>query len=164
MSPLATIESLMARWEEGRAFPPRPWTINPPEVTQRLREAITPSLFEGLVVSLLQLEEPHLSWLGVGGSGDGGIDGVASDDDGDVVSVLQCKWAWDGGHVFGQDLVWPGTNKPLRRVFAHMTHRSGAPAGADLVWDVGVITELLLKHAHHLPLAVTLRVGHPLVI
>lgn len=54
---------------------------------------ISPSIFEHLVVDLLQLEaKDGVYWHHVGGCGDGGADGVAVDMQGNQVGILQCKW------------------------------------------------------------------------
>ena len=43
----------------------------------------------------MQLEEPGTRWLHVGGSGDGGADGLGLRN-GKTVKVLQCKWKYSG--------------------------------------------------------------------
>jgi len=158
-TPLKTIDRLMRRWEAGEGFEPRAWTTDLAEVRRRLRESVTPGLFEGLIVALLQLEEPEVSWLGVGGSGDGGIDGLAADDDGNVVALLQCKWAWAGESVLTESPIWAGQTKPTRKVFAHMAGRTDRPAGIDQSLALDEIARLVLKHSGRLPLAITLRIG-----
>jgi hypothetical protein len=59
----------------------------------KLLESVSPSIFEHLVIHLLQLESGHTArWHHIGGAGDGGVDGMALSHDGKIASVLQCKW------------------------------------------------------------------------
>ena len=50
----------------------RAWTLDIEEIKRRLAEDLTPTSFEHLVVSLLQLEHPTETWQYTGGPGDGG--------------------------------------------------------------------------------------------
>jgi hypothetical protein len=156
--PLKVVARLMRMRQEGRSFELRDWTLDPAEVRRRLFDALTPNLFEGLMISLLQLEQPGLAWLGVGGSGDGGIDGIASDDGGDVVALLQCKWIWRGEQVFTEPSVWTGLKQPTR-YFAFMAGPKPDKAAADQALGPAEIVSLVIKHAARLPLAMGLRIG-----
>lgn len=69
------------------------------EIERRLVTDIGPSAFEHLIVALLQLERPEEVWRHVGGSGDGGVDGLGANRTGNVVGLLQCKWRHDGGEL-----------------------------------------------------------------
>lgn len=159
--PVAVIAGLIERKLSGLGFSEHRPTLDREQVKRRLIDTVTPSLFESLVVSLLQLEEPHRAWVGVGGSGDGGVDGVAADDDGDVVAVLQCKWAWDGKDVFGEETVWSAGRKQIARYLAYFS-KSGPALPADVaIIDLDTITDLVLKHRARLPFATTIRVGEP---
>ena len=135
----------------------RPWTVDPAEVEHRLVESIGPATFEHLCVSLLQLEHPDEVWVHVGGSGDGGVDGIGADTGGKVVGVLQCKWAYYGEAVAVADKSLHGT---ARQILAALLHPSGAQSYGDtnFLGRKGVAS-LVIKHAAQLPIAVSLRVG-----
>ena len=139
---------------EAPSFAKRDWTLDPAAVRSRLMETVTPDIFEHLVVALLQLEQPELAWLNVGGSGDGGVDGIGVDDSGTVAGLLQCKWSYWGEAVFAA--------KPLSstaRTYLATLHGSGAANGADVVLDGAWVASTVLKHHAALPLARTLRIG-----
>ncbi len=86
--------NILDRLIENPSSVTRPWTRNIFEIEQRLLSDIGPSTFEHLCVALLQLEHPDEIWAHVGGSGDGGVDGVGADQFGNVTSLLQCKWRY----------------------------------------------------------------------
>ena len=67
------------------------WTLELDEIKRRLVDTMTPTAFEHLVVSLLQLEHPDEIWHQTGGPGDGGIDGLGSNEKGEVVGLMQAK-------------------------------------------------------------------------
>jgi hypothetical protein len=159
--PLRTIADLMDRRKRGLGFEPRPWSRDPSEVRQRLVSTVTPNLFEALVVALLQLEEPELAWLGVGGSGDGGVDGIATDAKGDVVRLLQCKWHYSGEIVFSHAAVWSPKKESVRKYLAHMTGSAASAQGVDKALDLDWLTDALIRHSANVPFARTLRVGKP---
>lgn len=70
------------------------------KIKQRLLEWLSPASFEHLVVSVLQLDQPHLKWIHTGGSGDGGTDGIALDTvENRISAVVQCKWVYNGDPV-----------------------------------------------------------------
>jgi Restriction endonuclease len=76
------------------------WSQDVMEIGRRLVGSVGPNSFEHLCVALLQLEHPEHVWMHVGGSGDGGIDGIGADANGAVVGLLQCKWAYQSEDVF----------------------------------------------------------------
>jgi hypothetical protein len=139
---------------EAPSFAKRDWTLDPVAVRARLMETVTPDIFEHLVVALLQLEQPELAWLNVGGSGDGGVDGIGVDDSGAVAGLLQCKWSYWGEAVFSAK----PQSTPARTYLATL-HGSGSAKGADLVLDSAWVVSSILKHHASLPLARTLRIG-----
>lgn len=154
--PYQTMSDLMER----SAFKPRPWTLDPAEVSRRISDIVTPSMFESLVVSLLQLDDPKLMWLPVGGSGDGGVDGIAADETGAVVALLQCKWHYSGGPVFaGTARSTFAADRPASYL-ATSSGNKAAPDAADVILDRSWLIEKILQHRAKLPLALTLRVGH----
>lgn len=132
------------------------WTSNLDEVERRLVNGVGPNVFEHLCVALLQLEDPSSIWMHVGGSGDGGVDGVGASTSGSVIGLLQCKWAY-GGEDIG--IAAPTSKTKVRQIVAALLH----PATVQLrdgveFWSRRQIASLVLKHAQALPLAVTLRV------
>lgn len=139
---------------EAPAFAKRDWTVDPAAVRKRLMDTVTPDIFEHLVVALLQLEEPELAWLNVGGSGDGGVDGIGVDEAGAVAGLLQCKWSYWGEATFG--------SKPMNsaaRTYLATLLGSGPAPGADVVLDGDWVVAAVIKHRAALPLARTLRIG-----
>lgn len=158
--PVKAMNALIDRVASGANFKPLCVTRDPSVVAQRLKDAVTPNLLEGLVVSLLQLEEPKRAWIGVGGSGDGGVDGIGSDESGDVVGLLQCKWAWDGKEVFPSKNLWRSHGKAIELylAFFYPPTRFLEPE-ATKTMDLQHIAKLVLKHSARLPFARTIRVG-----
>ncbi|MDZ5454431.1 restriction endonuclease [Labrys sedimenti] len=141
------------------AFSSRQWTVDAVEVSRRLKNDLVPASFEHLVVSLLQLEHPSEVWTQVGGSGDGGVDGIGADDKGDVVGLLQCKWAFRGGNLDWPE-VWGDKNQ--RRYVASLIHGQDVakPQSSELLGEEEIVN-LVLKHRERLPLALSLRIGEP---
>ena len=76
---------------DGRSIIQTWWTLEPDEIKRRLVDTLNPSAFEHLVVSLLQLENPNEIWHQTGGAGDGGVDGIGSNEDGQIVGLMQAK-------------------------------------------------------------------------
>ena len=145
-------------------FPVRAWTTDASEVLDRLKTDLVPASFEHLVVSLLQLKHPEEVWTQVGGSGDGGVDGIGADGQGHVIGMLQCKWAYHGGSV-GWPEVWESSERG-RRYIASLIHDptiappdSKRAPGSNEFWSAEKIAKLVLKHAERLPLALSLRIG-----
>ena len=135
-----------------------PETADPQEIEERLLTDIGPNTFEHLVVALLQLERPEEVWSHVGGTGDGGVDGIGTDLDGKVVGLLQCKWKYDGGELpFESD----AKGNFLAQLFvATLLHSPNLKKtdGATL-WNRPEIAKLMLKHAGTLPWAKSLRIA-----
>jgi hypothetical protein len=131
----------------------RGWTSDLAEVERRLIDAVGPNSLEHLCVALLQLECPEDVWMHVGGSGDGGVDGIGADQCGTAVGILQTKWAYWGGNLF-TDVT--GT----RRILAALLHpRNVQVQNGVEFWSRSHIASLVIKHAARLPLAVSLRIG-----
>lgn len=160
-APYATMAAIMA----SSTFTPREWSRDPVEVGRRLSDVVTPAMFEGLVASLLQLEQPELVWLPVGGSGDGGVDGIAARPDGSVAALLQCKWRYGGEPVFNgpalATLAAYGSQRP-KTYLATLSGSSPSLGVADEVLDKRWMTQKIIEHCDRLPLAITLRVGGPM--
>jgi hypothetical protein len=137
----------------------RPWTLDHDEVKQRIRQEATPTDFEYLMVSLLQLEQPDRRWRVVGGSGDGGADGVAADDEGKPVAVLQCKLRYHGEDVFGAGT--RGRNgDDVDHYLAAMFHVAdpAIPSGVRFL-DADEVARLVISHHQRLPAAISWRIG-----
>ena len=132
------------------------WTGEVREVERRLIDGVGPSAFEHLCVALLQLEDPQSVWVQVGGAGDGGVDGIGADEQGSVVGLLQCKWAYWGGDQFSANDTAVGVQ---RRILAALLHpeTTRIQAGVEF-WSRERVATLVLKHSARLPLAASLRV------
>lgn len=146
-------------------FEVRTWTLDVPTIERRLLTYLTPSTFEHLVVSLLQLEHPNEVWTQVGGSGDGGIDGVGASQDGQVTGLLQCKWQYWGEDPFPTDPSWRAGDNPFRRYLAALRYPDEGLVHPHLeLLNRPKIAQLVAKHHHRLPEALSLRIGdcpHP---
>lgn len=136
----------------------RNWTIDPPEVERRLVESVGPTRFEHLCVDLLQLEYPEEIWEHVGGSGDGGLDGVGMPSDNpEQIGLLQCKWAY-----WGEDIQIKNRTDLIvtRKILASLLHNEEIHIEQGIeFWSRQKIANLIIKHAQSLPLAISLRIG-----
>lgn len=128
------------------------WTTNISEIEQRLVSDIGPNEFEHLVVDLLQLEQPDRIWRHVGGSGDGGVDGMGLGSNGDLCAILQCKW--NGGsskkpeHCQGEYY--------FASLLVEQPHTDDSSVH---IWNRRKIAELVKKHAQRLPRTLSMRIG-----
>lgn len=137
---------------DGKRAPARAWTLDTGEIKRRLAEDLTPTSFEHLVVSLLQLEHPTEIWQHTGGPGDGGIDGVGSDQEDDTIGLVQSKFfvwrapefARAGVRCYGAVLL-PEHPKP--------------PNDGTILLDLGWIACAVRRHWQRLPQALAMRVG-----
>lgn len=144
---------------EGRNRVVHEWTLDLSQIIRRLLEDSTPTVFEHLVVSLLQLEYPDETWIQVGGVGDGGVDGVGFDASGNVCGLLQCKWQYWGEEVFTGTEPASATPRPIRHYLAVLRDDSGKLNRSNNFLNAQRVAELLAKHHARLPLAVSLRIG-----
>ena len=149
-NPHDVLEKLM----EGHALPVRRETSDLSEIEQRLVFDIGPSEFEHLVVALLQLEQQDRTWRHVGGSGDGGVDGMGLDANGDACAILQCKW--NGGSA-SRPVGW---DKDYY-VASLLTDSCAGDDESDYTWSRSEIARLVLKHAQRLPWALSMGVVEP---
>lgn len=142
---------------DGKPIVRTTWTLDPDEIKRRLVDTLTASAFEHLIVSLLQLDHPDEIWHQTGGPGDGGIDGLGSNEAGEVVGLMQSKlFAWsvpelsDLGHH----------DRPIRRYAAVLVMRTPAqpPDGTELL-DLEWTAEAVRRHWKVLPQAHAMRVG-----
>lgn len=155
MDPYAALKALM----DSPARAVREWTRDPQEVECRLVESVSPNGLEHLCVALLQLEHPDEIWEHVGGSGDGGIDGVGADarDPARTVGLLQCKWEFWGGPL---EIAAQEAEPGMRQVLASLLHPElGCQPTKAEFWSRRHIAQLVIKHAGSLPLAISLRVA-----
>jgi hypothetical protein len=151
LTPHVRVERLLAAPYELRSDDP---------LTVKLLEWCSPITFEHLVVQLLQLEaEPGVTWHHIGGTGDGGVDGMALSEDGkSILGVLQCKWTYDGDvQQLASELAdrirkdWPKS----RVVIAVLLLRAAVPTlpvDCQLL-SIDDVSLLIEKHASQLPLA-----------
>jgi hypothetical protein len=149
----------MDRILENEAFDEQTWTLDPAVIERRLLTDLTPSSFEHLTVALLQLEHPEEVWSHVGGSGDGGVDGVGASQDGHVAALLQCKWHYEGGNAFPTEVVWKPGSHPMRRYLAALRYSPGASPTDSAFLDRRTIAQLVAKHHPRLPQALSMRIG-----
>lgn len=156
-------EALLALYNDGAPRFELPPTLDPLEVEGRLMDWVSPSAFEHLVVELLQLRDGSgIRWWHVGGSGDGGSDGLATDSTG-VVAALQCKWMYNDDPVaLGEALLkqMAGTAKGVRAVVAVLF----GPTPSKTVPGVEILTRadiarLLVEHHARCGSAVSLGIG-----
>jgi hypothetical protein len=157
--PLGTLNKIM----HDQSFERRNWTRELSEISRRLSSDVTPTAFEHLVVSLLQLEHPDEAWTHIGGSGDGGVDGIGADEKtGRVTSLLQCKRRWDGGDsVFPADSVWTDKGQPQRQYLGTLSSMPNTTPKDFVVLDRERIAELVLHHCAKLSQAMSMRIGSP---
>jgi hypothetical protein len=154
LEPLAALDHIIEHPE--RICPPK--TSDQEEIERRLVTDIGPSSFEHLVVALLQLERPEEIWSHVGGSGDGGVDGLGTNHKGHVVGLLQCKWLYDGGELpFERGTESDPNTKLFVATLVHPTDLR--EARGTLLLDRSKIARLLLKHAGSLPWAKSMQIG-----
>jgi hypothetical protein len=92
----------------------------------------------------------------VGGSGDGGVDGIGADANGKVIGLLQCKWAYWGEEVFSRT---QPSHSTVRHILAALLHQKQVhPRDGIEFWPLSRVRSLVIKHAKNLPLALSLGV------
>ena len=109
-----------------------------------------PEPFEHLVIALLQCEHKKLRWLHVGGSGDGGVDGIGFDDNGKTKFLVQCKWQWDG-----QD-VGLKSKKDCKVIVAYLQGDKCKNTDTHIYMNGHEIATLIEEHRRILPQAKTM--------
>jgi hypothetical protein len=124
---------------------------------------LSPDAFEHLVCELLQLEQPEVRWWHIGGSGDGGADALAIDDQGRIVAALQCEWKFTGDAVaLASDLKQAISSKWGRKVRVYVAVLYGelpTSKSPDVVFlDRRTLADLVLAYADRCGIAQTLRV------
>lgn len=155
--PFPVMSAIMARkhWE------PREWTTEIAAAEDRLLTDMAPEPFEHLIVALLQLENPDHVWFHIGGSGDGGVDGISADDSGQVSGLLQCKWQYGNEPILFSDKWGSGETSP-RMILASLIHPTTVRKDPKIEFiDRRRVAELTVKHAARLPQAMSMRIGTP---
>lgn len=138
------------------------WTLDLDEIKRRLVNAMTVNAFENLIVSLLDLEYPDEIWHQTGGSGDGGIDGLGSDDNGVVVGLMQAKLYGSSSPLnLGTLNLGKAHQQSLRRYAAILLPENPTPPtdGRTELLDLEWIARAVLRHWQALPQARAMRVG-----
>ena len=132
------------------------WTLELDEIKRRLVDALTPSAFEHLVVSLLQLENPREIWHQTGGPGDSGIDGLGSKENGEAVGIMQAKlYAWSA-----PELGELGHTDHIKRYAAVLVpEKPIPPTDGTTLLDLAWIADAVRRHWRALPQARSMRVG-----
>ena len=154
ISALETVQDLMAL-PPGKQYAS---TQGQQNLEQALLTWLTPTSFEHLVVDLLRLEAPDcVYWHHVGGSGDGGADGIAVDTEGTLRAVLQCKWQYDRGpDVLAKSIrAWSGNDVQIVVAILHGKQNVDAEKSGLTFWNRAQIAALLKKHAGRLPISRT---------
>ena len=142
---------------DGQSIIRTSWTLKPGEIKRRLVDTLTPSAFEHLVVSLLQLENPNEIWHQTGGPGDGGIDGIGSNEDGEIVGLMQAKLtAWTAPELSDQGHF----DRPVKRYVAVLVPEEPAPpTDGTILLDLKWITGAVRRHWRALPQACAMHIG-----
>lgn len=148
---------VFVRLLEGESIVDRKWTMDPDAVKQRLIDTMSPSAFEHLAVSLLQLEHPDEIWQHTGGPGDGGVDGLGSNAMGETAAILQAKLY--AGDIPDPTELGPGGMAVRRYAAILVGPESGsAPDGVELL-DINWFADRIIRYRKTLPEARMLRVG-----
>jgi len=146
-SPYEIVSNL---FQEKSLFPSSK-TTEVAEIETRLIDWCSPNSFEHLCVHLLQLEYPQMIWRHIGGSGDGGVDGIGGQDN-LTTHVLQCK-------LFGLNVndFLDRANDKLKLFLATLDVVAKSNFSENLtIWDRNTVARLVQKHAAKLPQANTL--------
>lgn len=137
------------------------------KIQARLDYILSPSIFEHLCVDLLQLENIDERWVHVGGSGDGGIDGIGTNIRNGNISVLQCKLRSNKKSLkYEANKFVSGAGTQYLAWFSLESSedipKDACTSERVVLMDREHIAKLVLKHAKKLPIARTLNIaGHP---
>lgn len=121
-------------------------------IERTLLDWLSPRSFEHLLVDLLQLEDDReVYWHHVGGSGDGGVDGIAVDDRGKLRGVLQAKLSY-GGSAERLARQLSERYPPEVRVVVAVLHGNHRPRHQPPeVWDRPRIASLVESFGNRIP-------------
>ncbi|MDE0341652.1 MAG: hypothetical protein OXK82_00515 [Deltaproteobacteria bacterium] len=143
---------------EGSPRLEAPWTLELDAIKKRLVDALNnPCAFENLVVELLQLENPGELWHHTGGPGDGGIDGVGSNEAGEVVGLMQAKYYAKTAPDLGS-LTTVG-RRPRCYTAVFLPENPEGPTDGSRLLCLDWIASAVQRHWRRLPLALTMRIG-----
>lgn len=162
---VTALKALRSLYEDGQA-----WRIFQPtddvnDVKARLQTWLTPRSFEHFVCNVLGVLEPHRRWVPVGGSGDGGADGIAIESQLGIVAGLQCKFSTSRSpYRIGQGLrqnLRDAWGEKVTVYVATLFDEHDAAEPLDGVAHLGPtqLAELVIKHQSELPTAQQLGVG-----
>ena len=147
-----TAYHVLMEFYDGKPAPVQAWTLDVGEIKRRLVEDLTPTSFEHLVVSLLQLEHPTEVWQHTGGPGDGGIDGIGSNQEGDTVGLAQAKFLAQAGPEFAR--------VGVRCYGAVLLPQNPIPPNdGTVLLDLDWVARAVRRHWQRLPQALAMRVG-----
>ena len=139
-------------------MPQSNWTLDLNEIGRRLVESLNPSSLEHLVVSLLQLEYPCESWRQIGGPGDGGVDGIGSNEIGETVGLLQVKYR--SANEIGEFGDQAGNDDIRRYLAILLPHNPPPPPNPEItLLNHEWIVRAIQRHWRDLPQALSMRVG-----
>ena len=142
----------------GQSMSQAKWTLDLHEIGRRMVESLNPSSLEHLVVSLLQLKYPKEIWRQVGGPGDGGVDGIGSNEAGQTVGILQVKFrSVNEIGEFGDQ----ADDGDIRRYLAILLpHDPPSPPNDSItLLNHDWIARTVQRHWRNLPQALSMRVG-----
>lgn len=128
-------------------------------IERRLLDWVSPKRLEHLIIDLLQLEsKDSVTWHHIGGTGDGGVDGLAIDKNGKVVGALQCKWHHGYNlRTIEQGLINASGNKGWEQIVIAVLHgtQDYTPINTDIVsfWNRRKIAQLIGNNKKKLPSA-----------
>ena len=153
-----TAYDVLKRLYEGAPAIPPPWTLEIEEIKKRLVETLTPSSFEHLIISILQLENLSETWQQTGGPGDGGIDGLGFNEAGETVGLMQAKYSADQFPRFPERV----QGKDIRYYLAVLLPVEGPPPDGTVLLNLDWIARKVLRHWRGLPQALSMRIGETL--
>jgi len=154
LSALETVQDLMSL-PEGQQYAA---TQSYGNLEEALLTWLTPQNFEHLVVDLLRLEAADgIQWHHVGGSGDGGVDGIAVDPAGKLQSVLQCKLLNPNQLAKLANGIRTQSGDEVQIIVAILHGNQKMPPDVPglTFWNRGRVADLVTKHAARLPIART---------
>jgi hypothetical protein len=129
------------------------------EVETRLLDWVSPSLFEHLVCALLQCKDVKdgLHWWHTGGSGDGGADALAVDDEGRLRAILQCKLHLTASPVEVTRTLQMNLGKDMRVIYVASIYHDQSlvenVAPGVVFWGRKKIAQLLLEYRAQMAMA-----------
>lgn len=156
VDPGIAAHAVLERIIGGERQPVR-WTLDLDDIKRRLVDTLLPYAFECLAVSLLQLERPDELWHQTGGTGDGGVDGVGSDEQGMVVGLMQAKLHARRAPGFPA----AGRRNPRVRLYSAVLapEHPTSPGGDVQLLDLDWIAKAVQQHWRLLPQARAMRIG-----